>query len=244
MESVVMYAVLIAIALLALWWSYRRNQSVGGLGLPVGFTLLEIVIIAVVGVVNGILGTPNAVVGRFLQTFSGTYGFLLFSMIAGGFYVSACLAGYIVRKPGAAMLSEVFNGIAQLLTGNPNGIVALLAGLLQGAGAEVAFAFYGYRKWTLGVVMLSGALSPILQQLPEAYYFGVGPLGIGYNLLSLVIRMISGAVYAGVIVIPLAQALARAGVLRGTRLDRAIRENRPSWEPGANESGAPQTQPA
>jgi energy-coupling factor transport system substrate-specific component len=244
MESVVMYAVLIAIALGALWWSYRRNEAQGGLGLPVGFTLLEIVIIAVVGVVNGILGTPNAVVGRFLQTFSGTYGFLLFSMIAGGFYVSACLAGYIVRKPGAAMLSEIFNGIAQLLTGNPNGVVALLAGLLQGAGAEVAFAFYGYRKWTLGVVALSGALSPILQQLPEAYYFGVGPLGIGYNVLSLVIRMISGAVYAGVIVIPLAQALARAGVLRGTRLDRAIREKRPSWEPGANERTSPQTSPA
>ena len=87
--------------------------------------------------------------------------------------------------------------------------------------------------------MLSGALSPILQQAPEAYYFGVGPLGLGYNLLSLVIRMISGAVYAGVIVIPLAQALARAGVLRGTRLDRAIREKRSSWEPGANEPVPP-----
>jgi energy-coupling factor transport system substrate-specific component len=244
MESVVMYAVLIGIALLLLWWSYRRNQTRGGLGVPTGFTLLEIVIIAVVGVVNGILGTPNAVVGRFLQTFSGTYGFLLFSMIAGGFYVSACLAGYIVRKPGAAMLSEVFNGIAQLLTGNPNGIVALLAGLLQGAGAEVAFAFWGYRKWTLPVVMLSGALSPILQQLPEAYYFGVGPLGIPYNILSLVIRMVSGAVYAGVIVIPLAQALARAGVLRGTRLDRAIRENRPSWEPAPGEQGVRRPEPA
>ena len=80
MVSVVMYAVLIGIALLSLWWSYQRNQVQGGRGLPVGFTLLEIVIIAVVGVVNGILGTPNAVAGRFLQTFSGTYGFLLFSM--------------------------------------------------------------------------------------------------------------------------------------------------------------------
>jgi energy-coupling factor transport system substrate-specific component len=184
---------------------------------------------------QGVLGTPNATAGRFLMTFSGTYGFLLFSMIAGGFYVSACIAGYIVRKPGAATISEIFNGIAQLLSGNPNGVVALLAGLLQGAGAEVAFATFGYRKWTLAIVMLSGALSPVLQQIPEAYYFGVGPLGIGYNILSLVIRMISGAVYAGIIVIPLSQALARAGVLRGTRLDRAIRENRASWEPAANE---------
>jgi energy-coupling factor transport system permease protein len=228
MTAVVMYVVLILIALGAVRWSYQRATGAQFKASP--FTLLEIVIIAVIGVINGVLGTPNAIAGRFLMTFSGTYGFLLFSLIAGGFYVSACLAGYIVRKPGAATLSEVFNGIAQLLSGNPNGVVALLAGLLQGAGAEVAFAAYGYRKFTLGVVMLSGALSPILQQLPEAYYFGVGPLGIPYNVLSLLIRMFSGAVYAGVLVIPIATALARAGVLRGTRLDRAIREGHPYVE--------------
>jgi energy-coupling factor transport system substrate-specific component len=231
MDAVIMYVVLFLIAFAGLWWSYRRNKDKGGRNLPVALTLLEIVIIAVIGVVNGVLGMPNAIAGRFLMTFSGTYGFLLFSCIAGGFYVSACLAGYIVRKPGAATLSEVFNGIAQILSGNPNGVVALLAGFLQGVGAEVAFASFGYRVWTLPVVMLSGALSPILQQIPEAYYFGVGPLGIPFNILSLIIRMLSGAIYAGIIVIPLGQALARAGVLRGTLLDRAIRERRPSMEP-------------
>ncbi len=230
MIAVIMYVVLIAIALVALWLCYRLNRGRNDRNRLTSFTLLEIVIVAVVGVVNGVLGTPNAIAGRFLMTFSGAYGFLLFSCIAGGFYVSACLAGYIVRKPGAATLAEVFNGIAQLLSGNPNGVVALLAGFLQGVGAEVAFASFGYRKWTLGVVMLSGALSPILQQLPEAYYFGVGPLGIPFNILSLVIRMISGAIYAGVIVIPLATVLAKAGVLRGTRLDRAIREGHRSTE--------------
>src|SRR5712691_4673610 len=228
MTAVIMYVVLIVIALGAVGWSYRR--ATGGQIKASPFTLLEIVLIAVIGVINGVLGTPNAIAGRFLMTLSGAYGFLLFSLIAGGFYVSACLAGYIVRKPGAATLSEVFNGIAQLLSGNPNGVVALLAGLLQGAGAEVAFAAYGYRKFTLGVVMLSGALSPILQQLPEAYYFGVGPLGIPYNILSLLIRMFSGAVYAGVLVIPIATALAKAGVLRGTRLDRALRAGHPGME--------------
>ncbi|MHB8502499.1 MAG: ECF transporter S component [Candidatus Acidiferrales bacterium] len=239
MVSVVMYAVLILIALAALWWSYQRNRGKGGRNLPVGFTLIEIVIIAVVGVVNGVLGTPNAIAGRFLMTFSGTYGFLLFSLIAGGFYVSAVLAGYIVRKPGAAMMAEVFNGIAQLLSGNPNGVVALLAGLLQGAGAEVAFATWGYRKFTLPVVLLSGALSPILQQLPEAYYFGVGPLGIPYNILSLAIRMFSGAVYAGVIVIPLGIALAKAGVLRGTLLARAVQEGHPGSDGGPEAAPTP-----
>ena len=66
------------------------------------------------------------------------------------------------------------------------------------------------------VLALSGALAPILQQIPEVYFFGVGDMGIGYNLLALAIRMVSGAVYAIVLVKPIAHGLARAGVLRGT----------------------------
>jgi energy-coupling factor transport system substrate-specific component len=43
-------------------------------------------------------------------------------------------------------------------------------------------------------------------------------MGISYNLLALIIRMASGAVYAIILVKPIAHALARAGVLRGTAI--------------------------
>ena len=160
------------------------------------FTLMEIVIMAVIGVINGVLGTPNAMLGRLFMTFSGAYGFLAFAAICGGFYISGPLCGYIIRKPGAATLAETMNGVAQVLSGNPNGIMVLGAGFLQGFMSDLGFAFYGYRKWTLSVLALSGALAPILQQIPEVYFFGVGDMGISYNLLALIIRMASGALYA------------------------------------------------
>jgi energy-coupling factor transport system substrate-specific component len=94
--------------------------------------------------------------------------------------------------------------------------MVLAAGFLQGFMSDLGFAFFGYKKWTLQVIALSGALAPLLQQVPEVYFFGVGDLGISYNLLALIIRMISGAVYAIVLVKPIAHALANAGVLRGT----------------------------
>ena len=68
------------------------------------------------------------------------------------------------------------------------------------------------------MLALSGALAPLLQQVPEVYFFGVGNMGISYNLLALAIRMVSGAVYAIILVKPIAHALARAGVLRGTAI--------------------------
>src|ERR1700751_2208045 len=191
----------IAVALAAIAYLVNRGQSGKTF---VAFTLLEIVIMAI----NGVLGAPKAMLGLRFMTFSGSYGFLAFAAICGGFYISGPLCGYIIRKPGAATIAETMNGVAQVLSGNPNGIMVLGAGFLQGFMSDLGFAFYGYRKWTLSVLALSGALAPILQQIPEVYFFGVGDLGLGYNLLALVIRMISGAVYALVLVKPIAHALA------------------------------------
>lgn len=204
----------IGVALAAI--AYGMNRTTGKFF--VAFTLMEIVIMAIIGVINGVLGTPNAMLGRLFMTFSGSYGFLAFAAVCGGFYIAGPLCGYIIRKPGAATIAETMNGVAQVLSGNPNGIMVLGAGFLQGFMSDLGFAFFGYRKWTLQVIALSGALAPLLQQIPEVYFFGVGDLGISYNLLALIIRMASGAAYAIILVKPIAHALASAGVLRGTAI--------------------------
>jgi energy-coupling factor transport system substrate-specific component len=208
---------IIGIALAVIAYMINRTNS----KFFVAFTLMEIVIMAIIGVVNGVLGTPNAMLGRLFMTFSGTYGFLAFAAVCGGFYIAGPLCGFIIRKPGAATIAETMNGVAQVLSGNPNGIMVLAAGFLQGFMSDLGFAFYGYKKWTLSVLALSGALAPLLQQIPEVYFFGVGNMGISYNLLALIIRMASGAVYAIILVKPIALGLARAGVLRGTALASA-----------------------
>jgi energy-coupling factor transport system permease protein len=213
------YLIVVAIAVALAAIAYLANRGQGGKTF-VTFTLLEIVIMAIIGVINGVLGTPNAMLGRFFMTFSGSYGFLAFAAIAGGFYIAGPLCGYIIRKPGAATIAETMNGVAQVLSGNPNGIAVLAAGFLQGFMSDIGFAFFGYRKWTVAVIALAGALSPLLQQIPEVYFFGVGDMGIAYNLLALVIRMISGAIYAIILVKPIALALVKAGVLRGTEIAR------------------------
>jgi energy-coupling factor transport system substrate-specific component len=216
MNVATLYLIVVAIGVILALIAWLRNRNLGHF--VTGFTLMEIVIMAIIGIINGVLGTPNAMLGRLFMTFSGSYGFLAFSAICGGFYLSGPLCAYIIRKPGAATLAETMNGVAQVLSGNPNGVMVLAAGFLQGFMSDLAFAFYGYKRWTLGVIGLSGALAPLLQQIPEVYFFGVGDMGVGYNLLALAIRIISGAVYAIVLVRPIARGLAKAGVLRGTAI--------------------------
>ena len=97
MSITVLYLIVVAIGVALAVIAYFRNRDAGKI--VVGFTLMEIVIMAVIGVINGVLGTPNAMLGRLFMTFSGSYGFLAFAAICGGFYVSGPLCGYIIRKP-------------------------------------------------------------------------------------------------------------------------------------------------
>jgi energy-coupling factor transport system permease protein len=80
-----LYVIVAAVGVSLAMIAYLANRGQGKLF--VGFTLLEIVIMAIIGVINGVLGTPNAMLGRLFMTFSGSYGFLAFAAICGGFYV-------------------------------------------------------------------------------------------------------------------------------------------------------------
>eukprot|EP01037_Dinobryon_pediforme_P023352 gene23352-24773_t len=92
MTVVTIYLLVVAIGIALVAFAYFKNRDNGG-AMFVSFTLLEIVIMAIIGVINGVLGTPNAMLGRLFMTFSGSYGFLAFAAICGGFCV---VAGLIV----------------------------------------------------------------------------------------------------------------------------------------------------
>lgn len=186
-----------------------------------GFSTGEIVVLAVLGVVLGVGGTPMAVLFRFLNTAGGEVGWALSASILGWFYLAGVLGGYIVRKPGAATLCEVVSGAGQVLSGNPNGVIVLFTTFAQGLGADIAYAIFRYRHWGVAAVALAGILSVPLGYVADAWFFGVPLLDFTFWVAA-VIRMISGAVFA-VVGVAIIYAVAKAGVLRGTALDREAR---------------------
>src|SRR5260370_16632544 len=107
----------IAVALAAI--AYFVNRGQGGKTF-VAFTLLEIVIMAIIGVINGVLGTPNAMAGRFFMTFSGSYGFLAFAPISGGSSIAGPLCAYIIPKPRPAPLAQTITPLPRPLPPPPH----------------------------------------------------------------------------------------------------------------------------
>ena len=186
------------------------------------FTTGELVIMAVLGIVFGVGGTPMVFVGRFFMTAMGSIGWIGFAMILGWFFLAGVLGGYIVRKPGAAIIAEVISGVAQVLSGNPNGAIVIVTTFLQGLMADVAFCAGHYKKFTVPWVSLAGAASALLGYWVDAYFFGITEETTALIIGAIVVRMISGALF-GIVGAAIFKSVAKTGVLRGTALDKEVR---------------------
>ncbi|MFN8635548.1 MAG: ECF transporter S component [Chloroflexota bacterium] len=139
-----------------------------------------------------------------------------------GFYVVAgVLVGYIVRKPGAALLGEMIAAALEIpLT--PFGAVVLWLGLLQGIGVEAIFAGTRYRNWSLPVLLVAGALGALVPYFGYTYLTSsVASLDVSIQILRIVLKLVGGAVFAGLIGKLIADALAKTGVLNNFPIARS-----------------------
>ncbi len=123
------------------------------------------------------------------------------------------LAALIIRKPGAALFGELVAAAVSMLLGAPWGLQTLESGLVQGLAAEVVFAAFVYRKWSLPVAALAGGAAGLVAGINDwiFYYAGADTLFLTVYIVG---ATISGAVIAGIGSWALVKALARTGALR------------------------------
>jgi energy-coupling factor transport system substrate-specific component len=143
-----------------------------------------------------------------------------------GFYVAAgVMVGYVVRRPGAALLGEMLAALIEVpLT--PFGPAALILGFLQGIGTEAVFAATRYRNWSLPVLMAAGAAGAGLGFAAYEYaVFGYGSFGIGLLAVRFVSRLLGGAILGGLVPKLIADAVAKTGALNNYPIARSqVRE--------------------
>ena len=173
--------------------------------------VVDFVTAAVLGVAVGVIFVVwNQVGGALYETLKALLGGLG-GLVAGIWYMGGPLGGLIIRKPGAAIFVETVASLVSMAIGSQWGVQTLIAGLTQGAMAELAFALFRYKKFGPGVAALAGglaALGAMVWELP-------GDLAKTFQYLAIywTSSIVSGVVLGGLLSWVLARALARTGVL-------------------------------
>jgi energy-coupling factor transport system permease protein len=171
----------------------------------------DILVAAVIGVVFGVVFIAwNQVYAAF--------GFLqppvLQDWVYGMWLVPAVLAPAIIRKPGAALFAEMAAASVSALLGSQWGPDTLLSGFMQGAAAELVFAAFRYRRWSLGVLALAAVAAAVGAWAHDWFIYYAG-FAVDVQVVRLVIMAASAVGFAAVGTLLLQRSLRKAGVLEG-----------------------------
>jgi energy-coupling factor transport system permease protein len=153
--------------------------------------------------------------------------FLAFPPLQGFMYgvwmIPGVVVPLIIRRPGAALLGEAMAASASALFGAPWGLLTIVYGLMQGAAAELVFAFGLYRRWGLVIAILAAAAAGAAASLLDValYYLEWAP---AWQLAYAALVIPSSAVIGGIGSWGLVRSLAQTGVLSGFPSGRGQRE--------------------
>lgn len=173
----------------------------------------DILVAAVIGVAFGVVFWAWGLAWSLFEPLNAAFP-VARDLLYAVWLVPAVLAPLVIRKPGAALFAEMVAAGVSALLGSAWGVDTLLSGFVQGAAAELVFAFTLYRLWSFPVLSIAAIASAAAAWVHDwvLYYPDVA-------LDLQIARGIAMAVSAVVIVAAGSRALARslrsAGVLEG-----------------------------
>ena len=185
--------------------------------------VVDIVIASVIGVASGLIFVVwnqayNPLSGLLTPLLPG-----LQALLGGGWLFAGVLGGLIIRKPGAAIYTELLAAVVSTLVGGTAwGATILVSGLVQGLGAELVFALFFYANYRVYVALLAGAgagLALAINDLLLWYPGSAAPFIAIYTASAIV----SGIVLAGLLSWLAMRGLARTGALSRFAAGRSSR---------------------
>jgi energy-coupling factor transport system substrate-specific component len=148
-------------------------------------------------------------------------------LMLGVWLVPAVVGALVIRRPGAALFTELVAANVELFLGNKWGAAVLLSGVLQGLGVELVLALFRHRRFGLVVAVLGAVLSAVFEIVFYEWYSYVAEYSTAWKAIYLGCGMVSGAVIAGVGGWALVRGLAGAGALNAFPPGQEVRESHP-----------------
>jgi energy-coupling factor transport system substrate-specific component len=149
---------------------------------------------------------------NYVWVWAGGAGYQAASLVTGAWLLPAVVCPLVVRKPGAALFGEVVAAVVAMLLGNAWGMDSLLSGVLQGAGAELVFAFALYRRWgpvTAVVASVGAGIGEAIHDTTISY----AAYDVPYRAVIAGAEILSAVLIAGIGSWLLVRALRETGAL-------------------------------
>ncbi|MFT4212642.1 MAG: ECF transporter S component [Microbacterium sp.] len=174
--------------------------------------VVDIVVASVIGVAAGVIfwawgqaWTPLSTGLAFLPGLEG--------LLSGGWLFAGVLGGLVIRKPGAALYTEIVAAVVSMAVGTQWGFETFIWGVLEGVGAEIGFAVLLYANWRLLGALVSGAFAGLSTAILDTNLSSIAAYDIGPRTVYFFSSIVSGILLAGLVSWLIVRALAATGAL-------------------------------
>jgi energy-coupling factor transport system permease protein len=177
----------------------------------------EIIFICVLSIALGTFWWGYTFIYDIVEPFIQPFG--LKYIISGFWLMGSIFFGYIVRKPGSALLGEVLPAFIQAFIARW-GLTSILWGLVQGLPVEILFLMMHYKKMSGFKLAVAGGISAFFSYAFDYYYFKYHLLSWRFNLIQLLGFVLSGVLLGGLLGKYCADRLQGTGVLNQFEISR------------------------
>lgn len=130
-------------------------------------------------------------------------------LIYGMWFMVGPFAFLLLRKPGTALIASIAGASLSAFAGH--GLEVLMYGFVQGLAAELLFAAFRYRKYSILIAGLAGVASCVASFLLDLVY-GYAALETWALIVKYGLRAISAFIFTGVFAVLIVRALEATGV--------------------------------
>ncbi|MCM3291175.1 ECF transporter S component [Paenibacillus sp. MER 180] len=184
-------------------------------------TLADWVLMALLAAANGVMTTGLSWVNKLLHSVGGP---MLTSTIVGLYMIYGLLAIYVIRKPGAALVTYSLGACVQILMGSAYGAWSCIAAALCYAVViEPLFYVFRYRQYNWFTMLFVGTAAVPLWFVVSAFMFGYIHYEMWVLIATLIIRCISGMLLCGALTKMIGDRIASTRAMRPFALGRESR---------------------
>jgi energy-coupling factor transport system substrate-specific component len=176
---------------------------------PTAWRTRDIVVVAVIAVAFGVFFWAFGIAWSPLEALGPAK-----NLLYAGWLLPAIVAPLVVRKAGAAFFAEVVAAGVSMLIGSQWSVDTLVSGVVQGAAAELVFALFRYRNWSLPV-LAAASLAAMAAAFVHDWLVYYPTWDAGALVVLAVAMGVSGLIVLPLVSQAIVAALRQTGVLEG-----------------------------
>ncbi|REB05578.1 thiamine ABC transporter permease [Sporosarcina sp. BI001-red] len=135
-------------------------------------------------------------------------------LLYGMWFMTGVFAFLLIRKPGVALIASIAGAGLSAFIGH--GLEVLIYGFAQGLAAELLFAAFRYRKFSMVIAGVAGVFSCAASFGLDMFY-GYADLETWALVVKYGLRAISAFIFTGVFAVLIVRALEATGVTQSIR---------------------------